>query len=262
MALFRPITTPDDLPTVGTSRESGTFDFKQAPSTLDHREMAKDVAAFANALGGVVLVGTVEDRTRGTLGVYKPVAEAEAEALKKAYELAVAQRCLPQPVIYVVRIDTAAAPAVNAAGNVVAVNVYPMPMGPVGVRWDADAYAFPLRTATQTTWMKPTELAMLMVPEIRRVAILLDGIPIDQRDHVWLYSYTPARSTTREAKVLGVDSLLTTLRISIAGPDGPSVTAVPLDRVRSIWQRSDDAWCITVEGSFEKVGNGMSYYPG
>lgn len=61
-----------------TSRESGTFDFKEAPDPPHARELAKDVAAFANALGAVIIVGTVEDKKHGTLGRYRPSARVEA----------------------------------------------------------------------------------------------------------------------------------------------------------------------------------------
>ena len=110
----------------------------------------------------------------------------EAEALTKAYELAVTQRCIPQPVIEVVRIDTI--PGIHPPGYIVAVNVYAAPMGPIGIRWDeAKAFAFPVRTATQTHWMTPTELNMLMVPEVRRVMILLDEIPATERQNLQIF---------------------------------------------------------------------------
>ena len=130
MALFKPILVSPDLPAVGASRESGTFDFKAEQDPANQRELAKDVAAFANGLGGVVLVGAVEDKKRGTLSAYKPMARLEdAEALRKAYELAVTQRCVPKPVVDVVRIETVRPD--HPAGHVVAVNVYPSQMAPI-----------------------------------------------------------------------------------------------------------------------------------
>lgn len=211
MALFRTITTTDDLPDIGAGRESGTFDFKGAANPADKRELAKDVAAFANALGGVVLVGAVEHEELGTLQKYSPMTAAFAESLKAAYETAVAEFCRPQPVLEVLRIQARSSPR-----YVVAANVHAIPLGPVGVRWNDDmkktAWVFPLRTTTHTTFLTPTEIAMLMVPEIRRVAILLDSIPLDQRTGVILIANSRAgHADPRIVTFAGIDRNLTTL---------------------------------------------------
>ena len=253
VALFRPIVATTDLPPVGTSRESGTFDFKERQDPADQRELAKDVAAFANALGGVLLVGAVEDRKRATLGVYKPMADLkDAETLRKAYELAVTQRCVPQPVIEAVRIETTS--GVHPPGHVVAVNVYAASMGPIGVRWDGmESFAFPLRTATQTHWMTPTELAMLMVPQIRRIAILLDSIPLDQRENVQFIFQTPYQyeNDVLSGTLVGIDQTLTTVTmkipIGILGPESVRI-AIPIDRVNSVWRRGEASWSVDVGG--------------
>ena len=63
---FKPVLSITDLPTVGTSREAFNYDFKctvagTKPTT--HAEMAKDVASFANASGGTILVGACRRQT-------------------------------------------------------------------------------------------------------------------------------------------------------------------------------------------------------
>jgi hypothetical protein len=260
VALFRVITTPADLPPKGTGRENGTFDFKGKSEVDpdDQRELAKDVAAFANALGGVLLVGAEEDKKTHTLGQYNPMKLAAAETLKVAYELAVAQRCHPQPVFDVVRIEVGP----PLVGHVVAVNVYPIPLGPVGVRWDTDkkgpSFAFPLRTASQTHYMTPTELAMLMVPEIRRVAILLDSIPLDQRADVMLLARSVAPDVDpRTVTLEGVDRELTTAFFSRSGEK----IRLPLDRIQSVWRRDDRPWCVAVDGAFAVADNTLVVIP-
>lgn len=251
MALFKPVLTPADLPPTGTSRETGTFDFKGRQEPSEQRELAKDVAALANATGGVVLVGAQEDKNHRTLGIYTPIKTVqEAEALTTAYELAVTQRCVPQPVIEVVRIDTI--PGVHPPGYVVAVNVYAAPLGPIGVRWDgAEAFGFPLRTATQTHWMTPTELSMLMVPEIRRAMILLDEIPPAERQSVRLFHNRLQGPPGIEVLLGDVDR--TTLTVSrFVGPSRGRVTStLPIDRVTSVWRDGTDGWSIALNGGIQ-----------
>jgi hypothetical protein len=258
VALFKPITTPDDLPPVGASRESGTFDFKESQDPGNKQELAKDVAAFANSLGGIVLVGAVEDRKRGTLGLYKPIPQLlDAEALKQAYELAVTQRCVPPPMIDVVRIET---PASLPPGHLIAVNIYAAPRAPIGVRWNgAEAFAFPLRTATQTHWMTPTEIPMLMVPEIRRVALCLERIPLDQRSDVTIqHSNSAGSPMTQMANFRGVDPELTTATFTSAvGP--PATSTIPLDRITSVWRKDETHWYIAVNGFLGGASQGMGF---
>ena len=71
--MFTPISVTTDLPPISSSRESDVIDFKGRYSGRDRTEMAKDVAAFANAFGGVILVGAYEDTKTGTLTFYKPM---------------------------------------------------------------------------------------------------------------------------------------------------------------------------------------------
>ena len=216
------------------------------------------MAAFANATGGVILVGAQEDKKNRTLGIYTPIQTVpEAEALTKAYELAVTQRCIPQPVIEVARIDTI--PGVHPAGYVVAVNVYAAPIGPIGVRWDGpEAFAFPLRTATQTHWMTPTELSMLMVPEVRRVMILSDSIPPEERDNLLIFHENKAESPV-EVRLKTVD--LTTVTVHLYVPGWESDSALPLDRVTSVWRVEAARWAIALEGRVEIVGNLLTFAP-
>lgn len=248
MALFRPIAAPTDLPAMGTGRESGTFDFKGEVDVANQRELAKDVAAFANALGGVILVGAYEDK--GTLGRYAPMAREDAEKVKTAYELAIGQRCHPQPVVDVVSIETADP---LPPGHVVAVNVYATPLGPVGVRWDSDkkgpSFAFPLRTTAQTHFMTPTELAMLMVPEVRRIATLLDQIPPSQRTGIQLCLREPSPGTY-VVTLVSVDPLSSTATFDATGPRTGETWRLdlPIDCISSVWRTNDGAWKLAITG--------------
>src|SRR5947207_14973186 len=97
MALFKLIMRPEDLPPVGSAREILALDFKRDLYDLAKPfEMAKDVAAFANASGGSILVGADEDQARHVLASYKPISgEAIAAAQRGAVSGAVRDRCGP-----------------------------------------------------------------------------------------------------------------------------------------------------------------------
>jgi hypothetical protein len=253
VALFKPIADPADLPPLGAGRESGTFDFKGSVDPAKKRELAKDVAAFANATGGVVLVGAVEDPETGRLREYAPMPEAFAESVKAAYDLAVANLCRPQPVIDAVRVK---APS-PFDGFVVAVNVNPTPVGPVGVRWVDDpkcpSWAFPLRTTTHTAYLTPTELAMLMVPEVRRVMILLDSIPPAEREDLQIFHNRQGHPSAMQntsplpARLTKVD--ITTITVDRSVPHrGRVESTLPIDRVTSVWRDGTDRWAFALDG--------------
>ena len=252
VAIFRPILEAGTLPPPKIGRESGTYDFKRKVDPRDTRELAKDVASLANAFGGILLVRAIENEATHTLEEYDPLPLAAAEQIKTAYEQAAAQRCLPQPVIEAVRLEIG--PPLSAMpGHVVAVNVRPSPLAPIGVRLDNDSYVFPLRTATHTHYLSPTEFPMLMVAEIRRVAILLDSIPPNQRMNTMLHAETSAGIVdTRAVTVVDVD--LTTLTLKPASGGGE--IRLPLDRVRSVWRRNEKHWAISVDGKFDVAATG------
>lgn len=250
MALFRPVATTADLPALGEGRESGTYDFKGSVDAGKKKELAKDVAAFANATGGVILVGAEEDRETGSIRKYAPMDEGRAETVKAAYDSAVVDLCRPQPVIDAVRLK---APE-PFDGFVVAVNVNPTPLGPVGVRWNDDPkcpnWAFPLRTTTHTAYLSPTELAMLMVPEVRRVVILLDSIPSAQRESVSIFHTRGTGTSPVVVTIRNVDSTTVTVENFVKG-SGRAEMLLPVDRITSVWRLSADRWGIALNGGIE-----------
>lgn len=144
-------------------------------------EIAKDVAAFANHLGGTVLVGAIEDSVANCR--YKGLPETEASKTKRAVEEAVRDRCSPHPVV-----DAAPIRLPGTDRYVLAVNVLPS-LALVGVKVIAPprgqcpavetgepAFVFPLRTTTQTVYLEPEQLPMYMSADLRRVVLLLGRI--------------------------------------------------------------------------------------
>lgn len=173
------IDDPCQLPAIG-AEETTELDFKltyRKGDGFDAFEMAKDVAAMANANGGTILIGAAEDKNGERLGCYKPLDASTAKETATALEHAVGNRCSPRPVVSVSRIGV-------DGGEVVAVNVWAYPSQPVGVKvrgdktdgWGEPAWVFPLRVATQTVPLLPEALPMMMEPDIRRRVILLSRI--------------------------------------------------------------------------------------
>jgi hypothetical protein len=258
MSLFRVISTPQDLPLVGNSIETGTFDLKGAVES-DRHEMAKDVAALANASGGVLLIGAYENK--GMLAKYAPMDRTVAFKAKDAYEHAVKELCRPVPVMDAVPIQMAA-----PEDWVVAVNVYGFPASAVGVLWnkDPEVYAFPLRVATHTRWMSPTEIPMLMIPQLRRAAILLDSIPADHRRNIWLMADErddPANPFSLHVMLIDVDQLGTTVLFESLEEPIATRFSVPLDAVLSVWRPTEQSWTVSVDGHFARRDKEWRYQP-
>ncbi|HVW25070.1 MAG TPA: ATP-binding protein [Polyangiaceae bacterium] len=230
-------------------RELLTLDFK-ARASAERFELAKDVAAFANASGGTILFGADEDRATATLRAYVPLDEREAAKTERDVTEAVRDRCNPRPVI-------ACASIPYGSGVVLAVNVWPFIGQAVGVRVRADrgdgyggnAYVFPLRVGTHTPDLEPGQIAMLMLPSLRRITILLSQIT--PRSQVTFQFNLPSHQSVRAAYVfLGVHPLQN--RVEVADRDTPQTPlSLPLDGVESVWLDAR-GWTLLVNGRFDE----------
>ncbi len=216
----------------------------------DAREMAKDVAAFANASGGVILVGGCE--VRGTLSLYKAVPRAEVPRIKDTYEMAVRDHCSPVPIVDVVPI-----PLTDGSGSVVAVNVLPFPGAVVGVLWGkggVPTFSFPLRVASQTKWLRPEQIPMLTIPDLRRKIILLDAIPADERSKVDLVERRgdqPRMSKPRHVSLDSIDPLGGSVTVSERGASGDTMSfTIPVDAIDLVW-KSRGRWLISFRGQLD-----------
>jgi Putative DNA-binding domain len=184
MPRFEPFTETTSLPAVGDGYERAMLDFKAKGETKSAFHLAKDVAAFANHLGGTLLIGAREEG--GRVARYLPLTAQEAKGVQDAVSAAVGNRLSPKPIV-----DFAQLPV--DAGVVLAVNVSPYIGQAIGVRVIADkakegfgddAYVFPVRTLTDTIYLLPGQLSMFMLPAIRRTVILLHSIPRGAAVHV------------------------------------------------------------------------------
>src|SRR5947209_3105685 len=106
MPVFIPYTDSTSLPAIGAGFEQAVLDFKLEAETTDAFQRAKDVAAFANHLGGTLLVGAKE--ANGVVAAYVPLTFAVATQVQDGFSQAVSQRCSPRPLIDFARVPSGA----------------------------------------------------------------------------------------------------------------------------------------------------------
>ncbi len=274
---FRPVITPTDLPTIGARREDLNFDFKREILKATQEELAKDVAAFANASGGTILVGADENFSTNALSGWFPLSETDAAGVKTAYENAVRNRCSPPPVIDVQVIPW------TAEKYVVAVNVWPYPLLPVGVRVNPDktvagkkwdAWIVFVRVGTGTKAFLPEQAAMLMIPTVRHALMLLDGIPSNRRAGITTFFRMPQmvqdsqirkRAHLDLLEVRPLENAAVFRGAQIQKPNTYKVPAgifhVPLNEVEAVWSLQDGTWCLKLKGQIQAVDGKPFYVP-
>ena len=97
--LFNLIDSWETLPRATASflQERIWFDLKATYSLDSQAEMAKDVAAFANALGGAIIVGATEGVTGPDYS--RPLGIDHAAKIEDALDKAVRDLCRPSPTV-------------------------------------------------------------------------------------------------------------------------------------------------------------------
>jgi hypothetical protein len=254
--LYKRIETESDLPAPGTVREGLSLDAKSKPY-FDGFELGKDMAAFANAIGGVVLVGANE---ANKLIEYVPLPRAIADKQSQAFEDALRDRCSPTPLVKIFVLP-------QGAGYVAAINVDAFPGQPVGVSADGGknkqgvGFAFPMRIASQTTWLLPEQLAMLMLPELRQRAIQLASIPLTNRKMISLIGSSGPRFL---AELEGIDYQAGAAIFSLqqAGKDAATGSVhLPLAAIEYVW-RGAGSYRVSLAGSLTHANvSGWEYVP-
>jgi hypothetical protein len=272
MPTFARVATSADLPTLG-ARETPSLDFKAQVSTNaagnhDTFEAAKDVAAMASVYGGVLLIGACENSTTGALSHWRCMPLTDAQQVVRTFEQAVRSRCVPVPLV-----DPVPILHPTQGDYVVAVNVLPVLHQPVGVRvrgdrtdgWGADTFVFPARLSTHTLDLRPDQLAMLMNPDVRRVMILLEGVPATARNkvrftwHGWTDDRQRPQMGNVDLKLVSIDPLTNSLLLEGMPAQGGLPVRLPLDDVDTAWEVSGGEWCVRVSGAFDLNSGPIKY---
>lgn len=251
---IRYIYTWSDLPPGPPSAapESWALDFKSM-HTADASEHAKDIAAFANAMGGVILVGAHEKSDSYSRN---PLPIAAAQQAARDYEDAARDLLSPRPVIDPVIIRNPA----DEALALLAVNVDPFPGQLIGARIaKTNGWRYPIRTAARhCTFLDPEKVMIYSDPRTRKAAILLATIEASQIKTVYVQlmervELPDSESNTEvllPAELRSVDVATNTVTLAVRlADDSEIVTAyAPLEDVGAVWKASG-SWRLRLNGS-------------
>lgn len=268
----RRINTPAEVAALSGEPEGETIDYKGTIDPKQWWELAKDIAAFANHLGGVVLHGAFE-RNGGTPAL-RGLPPDEVTELANAYEKVARDRCRPTPLIACTRIpwnDGSEILSVNvqAYAGLVGAQFYASrkdakdPDGPLMVS-AANAWQFPIRVGKDNVALPLEQAIMHMSTHARRTAILLASIPdpnqvkisLRRRDEMHIPWDAALKDVSIERNLANL-----TLKGSMY-----SSHAIPLEDIEAVWSGEDGFWYIRISGFFEAwsnaKGEGVTYFPG
>jgi hypothetical protein len=231
---------PRPLPPIGEAIERPVMDWKTKPAAFAFAR-ATDVAAFANHLGGTLLIGAREEH--GQLRAYVGMTPEEAGACRDDYSKAVADRCQPRPAV---DFDEYTHPS-DPTKRIVAINVQPS-LNLVGVKvtahkqsegWGGDSYVFPVRSGTDARYLEPGQLAMFMTPQIRRIAVMLARIP--HNAEVAICPDSKSHMSCTFVDVSEEDNICTVIT------NINRTVRYPLDMIQSVFQDIDGRWHIMID---------------
>ncbi len=228
MTTFTPVTKAEQVPGLGQGAEHALWDLKERLSPVDF-EHAKDVAAFANHLGGTILIGVVERDSR--IEAFRPLLSQDADAYEQTIAHSLENRCRPVPLINFERIH-------HPEGLLLAVNVWPSVAAVIGVSvraggngYGGTAWVFPVRLGNDTTYISSESLPMHMLPQLRRTLILLASIKNDEE-----VLYCPKGGNNSHCKILEVNELTNSIAIQRSPDESPFTIA--LDRIVTVFRAS------------------------
>lgn len=246
------------------------FDLKATYGPAARAEIAKDVAAFANAIGGAIIVGAQEGPTEPDYS--SPLSDEWAAKLEGQFDEAVRDFCRPSPTVHVRAIPVPDMPA----KVVLVANVEPAIDQPIAARHESDqnTWRFPLRVGRHTEYIFPEQLPLYMDSKARRAKLLLLRILQGggKIDLFTIPSGTFSRGSIRAPDPFLVESVdkdangAVVVRHVDDAFRGQAV-AVPIDDIESIWQQTSGSWAVRVSGcleefrTFDGAGPELAYVP-
>jgi hypothetical protein len=262
-AINRHISTPEQVAALANEPEGPTIDYKGDADPAEWWELAKDIAAFANHLGGVIIVGAYEPNGLPSIRGLPP---EKASALANAYENVAKERCRPSPLVTCEKIPW------SDGREVLAVNVQAHASGLVGARFyalntkgekvAANAWQFVMRVGKHNQELPLEQAIMHMSPHARRIAILLEGIPTSA--HIKLALRRPAEKglhvpVTATLTRFSVES--NTADFHLSSGFNENAHGVPLDDIEAVWIDAS-IWCIRIAGYFQNWSDNGGGRPG
>ncbi|WP_434043005.1 MULTISPECIES: AlbA family DNA-binding domain-containing protein [Sorangium] len=277
-ATYRRIETFADVPPAGPLdakvRETHRLDFKETASPEKTAEHAKDMAAFANTFGGVILIGS---KVEAGIVEHPGISRSHASRLAEVYEQTAKEMCSPSPVVNAIII-----PAPGNFQVLLAINIDPFVEGPIGAKLkEQDAWLFPVREASHTKYLRPNELPMYMNPKVRRTILLLDCIRNTDSVQLWMppgpstekiilrsmsshhvdeNAYGPLELEPINVKKGDVDLAKNSAIFGWEDTEGPYIrlirVGVPLTDIEDIWQTPENRWNVRLGGRIIPPQNG------
>ncbi len=235
------------------------FDLKFTYKPGSQAEMAKDLAAFANAQGGALIIGAKEGPTEPDYT--SPLRAEVAERIALEFDLAVRDHCRPSPTIHVRTI-----PSRDAPGMVVLViNIEPAVDQPIAARVGEKSFAawrFPVRVGRDTEFLFPEQLPLYMNSKARRAKLLLLRALAAGGD-VDLFDVPPgswSHGNIRRSSPFKLDAVDTEGGGSVllrdgTGNLGSQSIAVPLDDVEAVWLQHDGRWAMRISGHLDQFSD-------
>lgn len=269
--MYQPILDAAQLPRSSPSAlvgETDLYDFKlrvdlagdakHTPQDV-RADLAKDMASFANARGGTIIVGAREERDAPR---YLGIEKAEAAALHDAYDRAANHLCSPSPRIVARElIDDASGGAL-----ILVINVDPIPGAAVGCRHPdhPDRWRFPMRVGREPEFLTPERLPMLIDARHRRLFVLIasigagEEVAVVSRTHIITGVGPGVLGKTRAetpARLVSVDATTGCVVLEFApvrgftDTDSPAARRLqlPIDDVETVW-REDAGWRMRIVG--------------
>lgn len=243
---MRAISTFEDLPRVGEANEKAHLDFK-FECTATRYELAKDVAAMANASGGTIIIGAVADRE--VVAKYSPLTPAASSSAQRSFEEAVRDLCRPTPVVQIERIP-------HGQGIVLAVNVAPTVGLAVGVLIRKSEnqpleglYHYPTRAGSHTKPIGPDQMHSYFDAAFRRKVLLLEQAVGTE---IVLLGRTLSSSWYGEGTLESVDPEANVVHLTLNFTDKRVAFDLPTDLIEAVW-RGRSKWRISIPGHIDEL---------
>lgn len=235
-------------------KERFWFDLKATYAPDKRAEAAKDVAAFANTVGGALIIGAREGDTEPDYS--SPLQSDYAAKIESMVDEAVRDFCRPSPTVHVRTI-----PIPTENGKVIlVVNVEAFVDQPVAARHEADprAWRFPHRVGRHTEFLFPEQLPMYMNSKARRAKLMLLRV-LDAGGAIDLY--TVPSGSSKHATIWGPSPYVVeavdpdgggAVVLRYAGKSGDQSVSVPIDDVEAVWLQQTDRWAVRLSGRMER----------
>lgn len=234
-------------------------------------ELAKDIAALSNSLGGHLVIGALTDAAKTRCEGFVGIEPSLATTLGNLAQQQAKDRCRPTPFVSPHVIDVP-----QKSEQVLVLRVAMSPVAPIGVslrqhrggKLVDEGWCFPYRVGNHTNYLSPDQFGGYESMSARRAAALLLEIPQANWASLRLRHQSGGSPTTtgigmhRPVRLREVSLRENVARFSLIGGEPEQPFTVPLDEVTTVWS-GDDVWQVAVRG-YLHVGprsESAQYYP-